>query len=152
PHGEHIASGLHIGHWELGVIGEQAAKKFTALRTSPYYVAVSDPCDGLTQGTPGMMDSLPYRNAAETTMGHLIRSMPTRKGVMGIGTCDKGLPATMMALAGQHDDSTILVPGGVSLPTKPAPHLGKDFEHGVDAALAQSISTRVATGQITPEQ
>jgi dihydroxyacid dehydratase/phosphogluconate dehydratase len=34
---------------------------------------------------------------------------------MGVATCDKGLPAMMMALAAQHDHPTILVPGGVML-------------------------------------
>ncbi len=29
----------------------------------------------------------------------LIRSLPTRRGVLGVATCDKGLPAMMMALA-----------------------------------------------------
>ena len=33
----------------------------------------------------------------------LIRSLPTRRGVMGVATCDKGLPAMMMALAAAPD-------------------------------------------------
>ena len=49
---------------------------------------------------PGMMDSLPYRNDAAMVLRRLIRSLPTRSGVMGVATCDKGLPAMMMALAG----------------------------------------------------
>ena len=51
-----------------------------------------------------MMDSLPYRNDAAIVFRRLIRSLPRRKGVLGIATCDKGLPAMMMALAGskQH--------------------------------------------------
>ncbi len=98
------------------------------------------------------MDSLPYRNAAATVMGHLMRSAPKRKGVMGVATCDKGVPSMMMALAGQRDLPTIFVPGGVSLPTKPAPHLGPAYEHGVNAGIAQSISTQFATGQIDLRQ
>ena len=46
----------------------------------------------------------------------LIRSLPTRHGVIGVATCDKGLPAMMMALAGMHDLPARLVPGGVTLP------------------------------------
>ena len=61
---------------------------------------VSDPCDGRTQGTAGMMDSLPYRNDAAIVFRRLIRSLPRRKGVLGVATCDKGLPAMMLALAG----------------------------------------------------
>jgi len=152
PNGENIASGLHIGHWELGLVSQAAANQFKKRDASPFYVAVSDPCDGRTQGTPGMMDSLAYRNAAATTMGHLMRSLPKRKGVMGVATCDKGVPATLMALAGEHELPTIFVPGGVSLPTKPAPHLGKLHEHGVTAGNAQSIGTQYAQGVITLEQ
>src|SRR5437870_1601246 len=50
-----------------------------------------------------MMDSLPYRNDAAQVLRRLIRSLPTRAGVLGVATCDKGLPAMMMALAAMHD-------------------------------------------------
>ena len=56
-----------------------------------------------------MYDSLPYRNDSSQVMRRLMRSHPTRAGVMGVATCDKGLPAMMMALASQHDHPTILV-------------------------------------------
>ena len=46
-----------------------------------------------------MFDSLAYRNDAATVFRRLIRSLPTRSGVLGVATCDKGLPAMMMALA-----------------------------------------------------
>ena len=65
----------------------------------PFAAACTDPCDGRTQGTRGMMDSLPYRNDAALVLGRLIRSLPTRRGVMGVATCDKGLPAMMQAVA-----------------------------------------------------
>ena len=38
------------------------------------------------------------------------------RGVLGVATCDKGLPAMMMALAGARDLPGVLVPGGVTLP------------------------------------
>ena len=47
-----------------------------------------------------MFDSLPYRNDAAIVFRRLIRSLPRRAGVLGVATCDKGLPAMMMALAG----------------------------------------------------
>ena len=78
--------------------------------------AVSDPCDGRTQGTDGMMDSLAYRNDAAIVLRRLIRSLPTGRGVMAVGTCDKGLPAMLLALAGAADLPGIAVPGGVTLP------------------------------------
>ncbi len=71
-----------------------------ALGAVPFAGYCTDPCDGRTQGTTGMFDSLPYRNDAATVFRRLIRSLPTRRGVLGVATCDKGLPAMMMALAG----------------------------------------------------
>ena len=65
----------------------------------PFAGACTDPCDGRTQGTAGMLDSLPYRNDAAMVLRRLMRSLPTRRGVIGVATCDKGLPAMMMALA-----------------------------------------------------
>ena len=76
-----------------------------------------------------MFDSLPYRNDAATIFRRLIRSLPTRRGVLGVATCDKGLPAMMMALAATHDLPGVLVPGGVTLPP----------EEGEDAGQVQSI-------------
>src|SRR3989441_4091874 len=48
-------------------------------------------------------------------MRRLIRSLPTASGVMGVATCDKGLPATMLALAGCGELPGVIVPGGVTL-------------------------------------
>jgi putative YjhG/YagF family dehydratase len=89
-----------------------------------------------------MMDSLAYRNDAAVVLRRLIRSLPTRHGVMGIGTCDKGLPAVMLALAAQSNLPGILVPGGVTLPPT----------HGEDAGTVQTIGARFAHDEITLEE
>jgi dihydroxyacid dehydratase/phosphogluconate dehydratase len=68
---------------------EAAAKEFAALGCMPFAACCTDPCDGRTQGTPGMMDSLAYRNDAASIFRRLIRSLPPRKGVLGVATCDK---------------------------------------------------------------
>src|SRR5881397_150244 len=103
PDGTPIALGYHTGHWEVGLLMKAAAEELGALGCIPFAGFCSDQCDGRTQGTPGMMDSLAYRNDAATIFRRLIRSLPTRQGVLGIATCDKGLPAMMMALASMHD-------------------------------------------------
>ena len=95
--GRPLALGYHTGHWEIGQLVDEAARTFRARGTIPFAAYCSDPCDGRTQGTTGMFDSLPYRNDAAIVMRRLIRSLPTASGVMGIATCDKGLPATMLA-------------------------------------------------------
>ena len=140
--GSPIALGYHTGHWEIGLLVRAAAETLRAEGGLPFVAYCSDPCDGRTQGTPGMFDSLPYRNDAAITMRRQIRSLPKRVGVMGIATCDKGLPATMLALAGCRDRPGIIVPGGVTLPA----------EGAEDAGKVQSIGARFAHGLITLEE
>ncbi len=139
--GKPIALGYHSGHWEVGLLMRAAAEEFNRLEKLPFAAYVSDPCDGRTQGTVGMMDSLAYRNDAAIVLKRLIRSLPTRKGILGIATCDKGMPAMMMAVASQHTLPGIIVPGGVMLPSKDAEDAGK----------VQSLGARYAHGEVTLE-
>jgi putative YjhG/YagF family dehydratase len=140
--GTPIALGYHTGHWEIGLLMRAAAEELRQNGALPFAGYVSDPCDGRSQGTDGMLDSLPYRNDAAQVFRRLIRSLPTRKAVIGVATCDKGLPAMLMALAGAPDVPVVLVPGGVTLPP----------EHGEDAGTIQSIGARFAHGEITLEE
>lgn len=123
--GEPIALGYHTGHWEIGLLVRGAAEALRAAGAIPFAVYCSDPCDGRTQGTTGMFDSLAYRNDAAIVMRRLIRSLPTASGVLGIATCDKGLPATMLALAGTKELPGVIVPGGVTLPARGAEDAGQ---------------------------
>lgn len=132
--GSPVALGYHTGHWEVGLLVRQAAETLRAHKTIPFAAYCTDPCDGRSQGTQGMFDSLPYRNDAAQVMRRLIRSLPTRDGVMGVATCDKGMPAMMMALAGCAELPGIIVPGGVTLPA----------EDGEDAGTVQTIGARFA--------
>src|SRR5262249_2967248 len=59
-----------------------------------------------------------------------------------IATCDKGLPAMMMAIAGLRDLPGVVVPGGVTLP--PA--------NGEDAGTVQTLGTRYAHGLVSLEE
>jgi putative YjhG/YagF family dehydratase len=142
PDGRPIALGYHTGHWEIGLLVQAAAHELRRLGTIPFAAYCSDPCDGRTQGTTGMFDSLPYRNDAAVIFRRLARSLPTRRGVMGVATCDKGLPAMMIALAALRDLPTLLVPGGVTLPP----------EDGEDAGKIQSIGARFAHGMLSLEE
>lgn len=139
PDGRPVALGYHTGHWEVGLLAQAAAEELTRLDAIPFAGFVSDPCDGRTQGTSGMMDSLAYRNDAAIVLRRLIRSLPTRRGVMGIATCDKGLPAMLLALAAQKALPAILVPGGVTL----LPNQGED------AGKVQSVGARFSHGLLT---
>ena len=139
PDGTPVALGYHTGHWEVGLLMEAAAREFKGAGAVPFAAACTDPCDGRSQGTPAMFDSLAYRNDAAIVFRRLIRSLPTRRGVVGVATCDKGLPAMMMALAASHDLPCILIPGGVTLLP----------EEGEDAGRVQTIGVRFVHGTLT---
>lgn len=144
--GKPIALGYHTGHWEVGLLVRAAAEWFYENGGVPFAGYVSDPCDGRTQGTTGMFDSLPYRNDAAIVFRRLIRSLPTRRGVIGVATCDKGLPAMMIALAGASNLPSVVVPGGVTLPAR--------NEHGPEEDLGkvQTIGARYTNGMISLEE
>jgi putative YjhG/YagF family dehydratase len=139
PDGKPIALGYHTGHWEIGLLVQAAAEEFRRLQAIPFAGFCSDPCDGRTQGTVGMFDSLPYRNDAAVIFRRLARSLPQRAGVLGIATCDKGLPAMMMAVAGLRDLACVVVPGGVTLPA-----IGAE-----DAGTIQTLGARYAHGLVS---
>jgi putative YjhG/YagF family dehydratase len=142
PDGTPIALGFHTGHWEVGLLVQAAAHEIKASGGVPFAAYCSDPCDGRSQGTTGMFDSLPYRNDAAIVFRRLARSLPHRAGIVGVATCDKGLPAMMIALAGLSDIPSVIVPGGVTLP--PA--------KGEDTAKVQTIGARYAHGEITLDE
>lgn len=137
--GQPIALGYHTGHWEVGLQVRAAAETITRAGGIPYAAYCSDPCDGRSQGTRGMFDSLPYRNDAAIVMRRLIRSLPTSQGVLAVATCDKGLPAAMMALAGSCEWPGVIVPGGVTLPSTT----------GEDTAKVQTIGARYVHGELS---
>ena len=140
--GKPIALGYHTGHWEVGLLVQAAAEELKGAGRVPFAAYCTDPCDGRSQGTTGMFDSLPYRNDAAIIFRRLIRSLPTRRGVVGVATCDKGLPSMMMALAGTTELPCVLVPGGVTLVA----------EDGEDAGKVQTIGARFSYGAITLEE
>src|SRR5439155_7041249 len=124
----------HTGHWEVGLLVAEAARELRKQHAIPFAGAVTDPCDGRPHGPEGSLDSLPFRNDAAVVLRRLMRSLPTRKGVLGVATCDKGLPAMMMALASSGAYPSILVPGGVTLLP----------DEGEDAGKVQTIGARYA--------
>ena len=104
---------------------------------------VSDPCDGRTQGTAGMMDSLPYRNDAAIVFRRLIRSLPRRKGVLGVGDLRQGAA---------RDDAG---PGRGAEPARRDRPRWRDAAadaSGEDAGKVQSIGARYAHGELTLEE
>jgi putative YjhG/YagF family dehydratase len=139
--GTAVALGYHTGHWEVGLLVREAAEELDRLGALPFAAHVTDPCDGRTQGTPGMFDSLPYRNDAALVLRRLVRSLPNRHGIIGVGTCDKGLPAMLMAVASFGRLAGAVIPGGVTLPPR----------SGEDAGAVQTLGARFAHGLVSLE-
>ena len=81
PDGSPVALGYHTGHWEVILQVRAAAEEISRLGGIPFAGFVTDPCDGRTQGTTGMMDSLPYRNDAAMVLRRLARSLGAGSGV-----------------------------------------------------------------------
>ena len=142
PDGSPIALGYHTGHWEIGLLVKAAADRIKQRDGIPFAGYCSDPCDGRSQGTTGMFDSLAYRNDAAIVIRRLIRSLPTSKGILGVATCDKGHPAMMMALSGIRSKPCIVVPGGVTLPPT----------RGEDAGKVQTVGARYTHGIISLQE
>jgi len=140
--GSPVALGYHTGHFELGLAMTAAAEELKRAGAVPYAAYCTDPCDGRTQGTAGMFDSLAYRNDAASIFRRLTRSLPTARGVLGVATCDKSLPAVMMTLASFPRLPSVLMPGGVTLPPT----------EGEDTGKIQSIGARFARGELTLEE
>lgn len=139
--GRPVALTYSTGQFEPIVLAEEAARQIKRLGAVPFVSFVTEQCDGRIQSGPGMMDSLAYRNDAAIVLRRLIRSLPTRHGMLGIANCDKGLPAMMMALVAMKDLPSVLIPGGVTLP----------LINGEDLGKLQSLPTRFARGEITLE-
>ena len=78
--GTTAAVGLHNGHFELGDLMRAAADEIKGAGLVPHAAFVTDPCDGRSQGTTGMFDSLPYRNDAaigrSSVSLHVTRACP----------------------------------------------------------------------------
>ena len=92
-------SGYHTGHWEVGLAVRAAAEEVRRLGGVPYAGDCSDPATAAPRHARHVRQP---RLSQRRGLGlrRLARSIPNARGVMGVATCDKGLPAMMMALAG----------------------------------------------------
>ena len=141
--GNAVALGAHTGHWELNDLAMVVAKRLKEQGALPFALHASDLCDGRIQGTTGMMCSLASRWTLYNMFLMQIEGIPQRKGIIGIGTCDKGFPAITMALARAADRykemPLIAIPGGVTLPVK----------DGWDAGKVQAVPALFSAGKLT---
>lgn len=140
------ALGAHTGHHELYKLVIETANEFSREGFLPFALYSSDTCDGRTQGTIFANISLASRNIIYKSLATQLRGIPCAEAMVGIATCDKGLPAMTMLVASlcQYPNAIpgIVVPGGVTLPP----------EVGEDAGTIQSLGARFAKGVINLQQ
>lgn len=100
-------------------------------------------CDGITQGNVGMCSVLPSRDVIVDSIELTVEAQRL-DGIVIIATCDKIVPAALMAV-GRLNIPAVVVPGGPMLPGK---------YKGQDLAIHQirEVSARISTGGIKEEE
>lgn len=130
----------HPGSVHLLELANEAARGITQTGGRPARYFATDICDGMAQGHDGINYSL----ASRETICNLIEihagATPFDAGVF-IASCDKGLPAHLMAV-GRVNIPSIVVTGGVM---EAGPDLLTLEQVGMYSAMCQR-------GEITPEQ
>ena len=103
----------HPGSVHLGEFADAVRERLAALNARGAAYTVTDMCDGIAQGHDGLNYSLPSRDMICNMIEIQARATPF-DGVICISTCDKAIPAHMMALA-RLDLPSIFVPGGAMI-------------------------------------
>lgn len=104
----------HPGSVHLGLFVEEASRGVVEGGAAPARYYCTDICDGIAQGTPAMgyslasRDIISYMVEMHVHAGHF-------DGVVAISSCDKSLPAHLMAAA-RVNLPAVIIPGGVMEP------------------------------------
>jgi dihydroxy-acid dehydratase len=103
------------GHFHLRQLADWVKEGVHAAGGMPVEFNVPAPCDGIAQG-PGMHYVLPLRDVIAASV-ELMAGANRFDGLVMLGTCDKIIPALLMAAA-RLDLPTILVTGGPMAPAE----------------------------------
>jgi len=101
---------INPGHMHLAQLAQKVKEGIHAAGGIPFEFNVPAPCDGLTEGNPGMRYVLPQRELVADTIETHVRSM-LFDGMVMIASCDKIIPGMLMAAA-RLDLPTVFLPGG----------------------------------------
>lgn len=124
---------MNPGHVHLRTLA--AAVKEGVYREGgiPFEFSTTAICDGITQGNVGMCSVLPSRDVIVDSIELTVEAQRL-DGIVIIATCDKIVPAAMMA-AGRLNIPCVILPGGPMLPGK---FRGRDLAiHQIREASAQ---------------
>ncbi len=101
----------HPGSVHLGKLVEKVKTGVAEKGGKPAQYTVTDICDGIAQGHNGMNYSLVSREMIANTIEIQINATPF-DGAVFSASCDKAVPAHLMAIA-RNNIPSIFVPGGV---------------------------------------
>jgi len=102
------------GSYHLLRLSEMVCRGVYSRGGKPANFHVTDMCDGIAQGTEGMDYSLLSREIICDMIEVHWRTQPL-DGMVLLSSCDKGVPAQLMAIARLHDAPAIHVPGGTMM-------------------------------------
>ena len=101
------------GHVPLRRLGDEVKEAIRAAGGLPLEFQTIAMCDGLAQGHGGMRYSLPSRDLIADSVETMVRGHDIFDGVVLLASCDKIVPAMLMAAA-RLDLPAVVVTGGPS--------------------------------------
>ena len=135
---------MNPGHIHLRRIAEAVKEGVYRDGGVPFEFNTIAICDGITQGNVGMCSVLPSRDVIVDSI-ELVAEAQRLDGLVIIATCDKIVPAALMA-AGRLNIPTVIVPGGPMLPGK---YKGQDLAiHQIREISAQICAGGISEGEL----
>ena len=114
------------GHVNLNAVAERVVHGITAGGGNAMSFGTIAPCDGIAEGHLGMRYALPARDVIAASIEVMVRAHRF-DGMVLLGSCDKIVPAQLMAAA-RLDIPAIFVNGG---PMYPANYRGKHWDGNI---------------------
>lgn len=126
------------GHVPLKTVGEQVKEAIRAAGGLPMEFGTIAMCDALAQGHPGMRYSLPSRDLIADSVETMVAGHDIFDAVVLLASCDKIVPAMLMAAA-RLDLPSVVVTGG------PSPNL-------ITPAESKAARQRFLSGAISEDE
>ena len=130
------------GHYHLRKVAEAVKIGIWQAGGMPIEFNHIAPCDGMADGTVGMHWILPSRDIIAASIEMMVQSQRV-DGIVAISTCDKIVPAQLMALA-RINLPSIMVTGGYMLP-------GRYQNHRIEAQFINEQYPRWKEGTLSNE-
>jgi dihydroxy-acid dehydratase len=136
-------SGAHPGHVHLRDLAQAAAGGVAAAGGTPLEVATISVCDGLAMGHKGMRVALPSRELIADSI-EVVATAQAFDALVILTSCDKSLPAALMAAA-RINLPTVILPGGPMLP-------GRLYGRELAVYQAREASAQFLQGEIDAQE